>query len=373
MSSVKSWERAWSQEELCSASTRWSLAADAGLLFYLQNFSSDLMKKTKNLEEQVDGLVFATKATEIRLNNAFNKFLMLSNQQYIENRVYDDDMIADSATELQQSATGNEQLTHEQLEAILIPKYTIAITIGTEATMNLANIDVEEDEENGERKEINPFAVDPLPFVIGTRAFQEDEFAGILIEDKEEEVVESDSPEDEIVEDYDSESEDEPIGIQQNSNYTSRTILSADPFLSSDSDKEGNEVPSQSSAQRRRPIIPEDDEIIEEDDDEEEPTPQRPKLVIEEANENSKQPKDFKAELASLFGSPDPKSQKQEAVSPLTDSLEEGKQEAKEKLLWIDDENDWEIENAKSQNSQSKNNPPKSQTPTPVTVKEEKV
>ena len=46
----------------------------------------------RELEDKVDGLLFATQSTETNLSNTFNKFLMLSNQQYIENRVYEEDV-----------------------------------------------------------------------------------------------------------------------------------------------------------------------------------------------------------------------------------------------------------------------------------------
>lgn len=36
---VKSWERPWSTEEMIENSSNWSLAGDAGLLKYLEEFS----------------------------------------------------------------------------------------------------------------------------------------------------------------------------------------------------------------------------------------------------------------------------------------------------------------------------------------------
>ncbi|XP_023564166.1 WASH complex subunit 2A [Octodon degus] len=79
------WERPWSVEEIRRSSQSWSLAADAGLLQFLQEFSQQTISRTHEIKKQVDGLIRETKATDCRLHNVFNDFLMLSNTQFIEN------------------------------------------------------------------------------------------------------------------------------------------------------------------------------------------------------------------------------------------------------------------------------------------------
>ncbi|XP_047280900.1 WASH complex subunit 2C isoform X9 [Homo sapiens] len=86
------WERPWSVEEIRRSSQSWSLAADAGLLQFLQEFSQQTISRTHEIKKQVDGLIRETKATDCRLHNVFNDFLMLSNTQFIENRVYDEEV-----------------------------------------------------------------------------------------------------------------------------------------------------------------------------------------------------------------------------------------------------------------------------------------
>jgi WASH complex subunit FAM21 len=51
----------------------------------LEEFSQKLITKTKDLETLVDSLVFEIKATDVKVHNTFNEFLMLSNTQFIEN------------------------------------------------------------------------------------------------------------------------------------------------------------------------------------------------------------------------------------------------------------------------------------------------
>lgn len=57
----------------------------SGQLFeYLQQFSNSLVQKTKALENDLETLVVESKSAEIKLNNCFNEFLMLSNTQFVE-------------------------------------------------------------------------------------------------------------------------------------------------------------------------------------------------------------------------------------------------------------------------------------------------
>lgn len=55
------------------------------LLHFLQEFSQQTISRTHEIKKQVDGLINETKATDCRLHNVFNDFLMLSNTQFIEN------------------------------------------------------------------------------------------------------------------------------------------------------------------------------------------------------------------------------------------------------------------------------------------------
>ena len=58
------------------------------LLQFLQEFSQQTISTTHEIKKQVDGLIRETKATDCRLHNVFNDFLMLSNTQFIENVSY---------------------------------------------------------------------------------------------------------------------------------------------------------------------------------------------------------------------------------------------------------------------------------------------
>ncbi|CAB1456593.1 unnamed protein product [Pleuronectes platessa] len=104
------------------SSASWSLAADSGLFLFLQDFSQRMLSKTHEIEKQLDSLIRDTKATDSCLNSVFNDFLMLSNTQFIENRVYDEE-VEDSGPKPDALEKQPEQeKTREQKEAELIPK-----------------------------------------------------------------------------------------------------------------------------------------------------------------------------------------------------------------------------------------------------------
>ncbi|XP_076980695.1 WASH complex subunit 2A isoform X3 [Tamandua tetradactyla] len=183
------WERPWSVEEIRKSSQSWSLAADAGLLQFLQEFSQQTISRTHEIKKQVDGLIRETKATDCRLHNVFNDFLMLSNTQFIENRVYDEEV---EEPMLKAEAEKPEQeKTREQKEVDLIPKVQEAVNYGLQVLdsafeqldIRAGNSDSEEDDTN-ERVELilepKDLYIDrPLPYLIGSKPFMEQEDVGL--------------------------------------------------------------------------------------------------------------------------------------------------------------------------------------------------
>ncbi|XP_029787997.1 WASH complex subunit 2-like isoform X7 [Suricata suricatta] len=153
------WERPWSVEEIRRSSQSWSLAADAGLLQFLQEFSQQTISRTHEIKKQVDGLIRETKATDCRLHNVFNDFLMLSNTQFIENRVYDEEV--EEPVLKAETEKAEQEKTREQREVDLIPKVQEAVNYGLQVLdsafeqldIKAGNSDSEEDDAN-ERVEL---------------------------------------------------------------------------------------------------------------------------------------------------------------------------------------------------------------------------
>ncbi|XP_042192664.1 WASH complex subunit 2C isoform X4 [Callorhinchus milii] len=185
------WERPWSVEEMRRASAGWSLGADAGLLLFLQDFSQRMLSRTHEIERQLDSLIQNTKATDSRLHSVFNDFLMLSNTQFIENRVYDDEVEETTPKPETGGRPAEPEKTREQKEAELIPKVQEAVRFGLrvldsafeQLDITAGNSD-SEDEESGESAEplLEPkdlYVDRPLPYLIGSQQFLEEEDVGL--------------------------------------------------------------------------------------------------------------------------------------------------------------------------------------------------
>ena len=298
----KPWERAWNLQELKDGVHEWTLAADAGLLLYLQEFSGRLLSKTKEIGNAVDQLVLDLSTADVSLHNTFNEFLMLSHNQFVENRVYEDDeVLADESTG-DQNPPEKEELSYEEREAILVPKYSSAVSLGMEALTEYeryhappkavdeygseAGESESDEEEKGSEsdgeKEVKdtekqaskesdsplPEIVDewnkpPLPFVIGTREFIEDEFCGLYVEEEvmsDVEESESDDEDEDVEDEGDENKEDNEEGDEE----------SSDMFSDSEegmSDEEGDEEPITKRKKKKQKDAVEEQQVDGSDDD----------------------------------------------------------------------------------------------------------
>ncbi|XP_073441939.1 WASH complex subunit 2-like isoform X2 [Dendrobates tinctorius] len=219
------WQRPWSLEEIGRSSQNWSLAADAGLLNFLQEFSHQTISRTHEIEKQLDGLVHEAKSTECRLHNIFNDFLMLSNTQFIENRVYDEE-VEEHVVKTDLGEKPEQEKTREQKEVELIPKIQEAVNFGLRVLETaFEQLDIKagnsdsEDEEVNERVELilepKDLYIDrPLPYLIGSQLFMQQEDVGLGDLSSEEGSVDNDrgsaiDSEEEDDKDNDEESEED--------------------------------------------------------------------------------------------------------------------------------------------------------------------
>lgn len=127
------WEKPWTIQEIRGNANNWSLAGDAGLLQHLQEFSHQMISRVHEIGKEVDGLLHDTKMTGVRVHNVFNDFIMLANTQFIENRVYDEDVSTEETTK-DNNKEEQQDKTREQREAELIPKVSEALQLGIKVT-----------------------------------------------------------------------------------------------------------------------------------------------------------------------------------------------------------------------------------------------
>ncbi|KAM7102675.1 WASH complex subunit 2C isoform 5-T6 [Ciconia maguari] len=233
------WERPWSLEEIRKGSQSWSLASDAGLLHFLQEFSQQTISRTHEIKKQVDGLISETKATDCRLHNVFNDFLMLSNTQFIENRVYDEE-VEEPIPKADVGDKTEQEKTREQKEADLIPKIQEAVNYGLQVLdsafeqldIKAGNSDSEEEESN-EKVELilepKDLYIDrPLPYLIGSQQFMEQDDVGLGDLSSEEGSVDSDRGSVIDSEEKDEEESDDEFGNPSEDDQKTRTAQMSD-------------------------------------------------------------------------------------------------------------------------------------------------
>ncbi|XP_030603968.1 WASH complex subunit 2 isoform X2 [Archocentrus centrarchus] len=223
------WERPWTIEEMRQSSDNWSLAADSGLFLFLQDFSQRMLSKTHEIEKQLDSLIRDTKTTDSCLHSVFNDFLMLSNTQFIENRVYDEEVEETGPKTDASEKQPEQEKTREQKEAELIPKMQEAVNYGLKVLESaFEQLDIKagnsdsEDEEVSDRAEaiLEPkdlYVDRPLPYLIGSQAFMEHEDVGLgdlssdemSVDSDRDSVIESEDGKEEVHSDDDFNQEEE--------------------------------------------------------------------------------------------------------------------------------------------------------------------
>ncbi|XP_055942367.1 WASH complex subunit 2-like isoform X2 [Argiope bruennichi] len=196
----KKWDRPWTTDEIRKNSGNWTLAGDVGLYNLLNEISQNIISRTHEVENAVDSLVYRTKMANAKICNIINDFHMLSNLQFVENRVYDE--------EIQETVPEPKPVekTKEQKEAEMLPKIKKAVELGLEVLdkaftkIHVDEISDSEDEDiSSDGRTIlepkDPYASRPLPFIIGSEEFNNNDYAGLqdLLEEDVEYSVEVES------------------------------------------------------------------------------------------------------------------------------------------------------------------------------------
>ncbi|XP_031691378.1 WASH complex subunit 2C isoform X18 [Oncorhynchus kisutch] len=256
------WERPWTLEEMRQTSANWSLAADSGLFLFLQDFSQRMLSKTHEIEKQLDGLIRDTKATDCCLHTVFNDFLMLSNTQFIENRVYDEEVEEPVPKAETLERQPELEKTREQKEAELIPKVQEAVNFGLRVLDSaFEQLDIKagnsdsEDEEATDRVEpiLEPkdlYVDRPLPYLIGSQLFMEQDDVGlgdlsseeISIDSDRDSVIDSEDGKDADQSDEDFDQDEEgPSSIKKKSSMLSDDDEGEESDIFGESDKDDDD------------------------------------------------------------------------------------------------------------------------------------
>ncbi|CAG0925645.1 unnamed protein product, partial [Notodromas monacha] len=105
----------------------WTLATDSRLLKCIESLSEGILNKLETVKTRVDRLADETERVGICVENASNSFLCLSNTQFIENRVYEEDPSTFAVPVIDKTA--KEKKASMSLQV----KYAEAVKYGMEA------------------------------------------------------------------------------------------------------------------------------------------------------------------------------------------------------------------------------------------------
>ncbi|XP_043499650.1 WASH complex subunit 2 [Polistes fuscatus] len=201
----KSWDRSWTTEEMRNKRQEWSLAADAGLLKHLQQFSENLVSKANKTQQAIDSLTTQLGETAIIIDNLTNTSLALANTQFIESRVQEDDIEIEK--EVEQELPKTDFLTN------IIESVKQGLNVMDEKYKRMEVIDSDSEDEGDARVMSvilgpkDPYQDRPLPYVIGSHKWNTSNKIGLESSSSESEQVDE--------EEDDSESYQEEVRIQE--------------------------------------------------------------------------------------------------------------------------------------------------------------
>jgi len=203
---------------LMSNTTSWSLANDDALLGALQDISENLLSRTAQVLDKMDKLAHKAISVQIKLDNANNNFLGLSNTKFIEARVYDDN---DEAIKTED--VPDNKLQHSEEEIIVEAfKQGLEFVNSDFEKVPIENSDSESDTEEEKTfyvlQPINKYHLRPLPAIIGTSEWFDDDKIGLADEVK--------GGEDEVQ--SETESEDESEAVVRNKDKSDESDFSSD-------------------------------------------------------------------------------------------------------------------------------------------------
>ncbi|KAJ0182908.1 hypothetical protein K1T71_000884 [Dendrolimus kikuchii] len=174
-----------STETLRTLAPNWTLAGDDQLLNILQNTHQRIITKCQEVNSKLSEMSTALDDAGISLQNVNNKFMALSNSQFIESRVYDDDDVTTEDIPAQ-------DLPSPKVESELsMLKRSIAVLESMhESVTILRDSDTETDSEDEEisRTVLKPkdvYSSRPLPHIIGSQLWKNKWHAGLLPEDSD--------------------------------------------------------------------------------------------------------------------------------------------------------------------------------------------
>ena len=185
------------QELRRDAAGGWTLASDRLLLSELEELSGRLLVRANETKRVVDALVVDGERCQARVHDAFNRFRLLSNTQFLEQRVAEEPPSARDEADGVERASAPDRGAADDSEASVAERYREAFATAASATRGrwvFPRPRAVPSSEHGEDPSANPAPAPPpappprlvgsrfwrpLPHVIGTQEFYQDDTLGI--------------------------------------------------------------------------------------------------------------------------------------------------------------------------------------------------
>nr|XP_026483437.1 WASH complex subunit 2 [Vanessa tameamea] len=167
---------------LRKAAPNWNLAGDKQLLGMLQQIHQSIMTKCQEANAKLDSMVDALDNASIDLQNVNNKFMALSNSQFVESRVYDDDV--DIKPEESSPKQEAPKLQPES-ELQKIKRSLQKLEMMHEPVVIMDSDSSDDEESSMVLKPKDVYSHRPVPYVIGSQAWKNKWHAGLLPEDSD--------------------------------------------------------------------------------------------------------------------------------------------------------------------------------------------
>jgi len=231
--------------EMREKSLDWNLACDVQLRKRLELTAQRFQQKALSLSESIKDLNAKSTVTAAKLGNVTNSLLLLSNIQFIESRVYEDEDTPETGLDTKQDSA-KENLSQPQKEHKFKTDIGNALSAGAVFIQNaFEKVELEQSDSDDDEEVVS--ALEPiyesrnvyhsrkLPHVIGTQSFLSDEYIGL-------EHSPEDIEKDELSESSESESEDEIEDLEDLKSNLEPTKEVTEPDFAATALNPGNEI-----------------------------------------------------------------------------------------------------------------------------------
>ncbi|XP_063545644.1 WASH complex subunit 2 [Cydia strobilella] len=193
---------------LRGAAPRWSLAGDQQLLDLLQDIHQRIISKCNETNKRLEEMSRGLRDASVNLQNVNNKFLALSNTQFVESRVYEDDAdVTPPAVEKEPPKPKDlaSDLTKLKESLQILESYHEPLLIVRDSDSD------SDSDDNDDRLVLKPkdlYADRPLPYIIGSQAWKSKWHAGLVPDESD---SDSSTSKVEEVEQYSESEEERPV------------------------------------------------------------------------------------------------------------------------------------------------------------------